>query len=56
MCGIAGFTLLHWQPADVAELTRRMRSPLTPRRPDGETSPWSTWPGCMFGRSGFWCR
>jgi len=38
MRGIAGFTQLHSQPADVAELIRRMRSPLTPRMADGETS------------------
>jgi len=36
MCGIAGFTQLHEQSADVAELIRRMTSPLTPRGPDGE--------------------
>ena len=36
MCGIAGFTQLHSQSADVAELIRRMTSPLTPRGPDGE--------------------
>jgi len=36
MCGIAGFTQLHEQSADVAELIRRMTSLLTPRGPDGE--------------------
>ena len=36
MCGIAGFTQLHSQSADVAGLIRRMTSPLTPRGPDGE--------------------
>ena len=36
MCGIAGFTQLHSQSADVAELMRSMTSPLTPRGQDGE--------------------
>jgi len=36
MCGIAGFTQLHEQSADVEKLIRRMTSPLTPRGPDGE--------------------
>src|SRR5260370_2214233 len=36
MCGIAGLTQLHEQAGDVAELIRRMTSPLTPRGPDGE--------------------
>jgi glutamate synthase domain-containing protein 1 len=36
MCGIAGFTQLHEQSADVAELIWRMTSRLTPRGPDGE--------------------
>src|SRR5438105_7926598 len=36
MCGIAGFTQLHEQSADVAELIRRMTSPLTMRGPDCE--------------------
>jgi hypothetical protein len=31
MFGIAGFAQLHSQSADVAELMRRMTSPLTPR-------------------------
>jgi hypothetical protein len=35
MCGIEGFTQLHSQSADVAELTRRMTSPLTPPGSDG---------------------
>jgi hypothetical protein len=33
---VAGFTQLHSQSADVAELMRRMTSQLTPRGPDGE--------------------
>ncbi len=36
MCGIAGFTQLHSQSDDAAELIQRMSSPLTPRGPDGE--------------------
>jgi asparagine synthase (glutamine-hydrolysing) len=47
MCGIAGFTQLHSQSADVAGLIRRMTSPLTPRGPDGEG--FHVAPGIAFG-------
>ena len=36
MCGIAGFTQLHSQSDDAAELIQRVSSQLTPRGPDGE--------------------
>src|SRR5437868_3850539 len=47
MCGIAGFTWLNEQSADVAELIRRMTSPLTKRGPDGEG--FSVAPGIALG-------
>jgi asparagine synthetase B (glutamine-hydrolysing) len=36
LCEIAGFTQFRLQSAGVAELMRRMTSPLTPRGPDSE--------------------